>query len=68
MLISVGVLVVLAFITARNAHDKGRNPIAWFLIGLMLGIAGVGQALVILPASYYAGEQQGSQQQSPQVR
>lgn len=66
MLISIGVLAVLGFITARIAHDKGRNPFGWFIIGLTLGIAGVGLALVLLPASYYAAEHQGPQHQQPQ--
>lgn len=38
MLISLFLLLFFAFLSAYVAKQRGRDPIAWFMIGILLGI------------------------------
>lgn len=38
MLISIALLLFFAFISAYLAKQRGRDPIGWFMIGILLGI------------------------------
>lgn len=49
MVISLVYLVLVAILTAWLAHQKGRNPYAWFPLGLVFGVIGV-IALAGLPS------------------
>lgn len=49
MLLSVFLLFLIACFTAYYAHQQGRNPILWFIIGILLGIFGL-LILIFFPA------------------
>lgn len=38
MLISLFLLLFFAFLSAYMAKQRGRDPVAWFMIGILLGI------------------------------
>jgi hypothetical protein len=48
MLITIALWILMGGIASHYAKDRGRNPKAWFGIGLMLGILGI-ILLFILP-------------------
>ena len=38
LLLSLILLLIIASFSAHYANQKGRNPIAWFIIGTIIGI------------------------------
>lgn len=38
MLISLFLLLIFAFLSAYMAKQRGRDPVAWFMIGILLGV------------------------------
>lgn len=49
MLLSLSLLLIFAILSSYLAKQRGRDPIAWFMIGLFLGIFGP-ILLLLLPA------------------
>lgn len=49
MLISVALLLFFAFISAYIAKQKGRDPVGWFMIGILLGIFSPLLLLILKP-------------------
>lgn len=41
MFLSLFLLILIAFFTAYYARQQGRNPVLWFVIGILLGIFGL---------------------------
>lgn len=48
MMVSLVLWVLMGSLNAYFAHKRGRDPIAWFMIGILLGILGLG-LLFLLP-------------------
>ncbi len=48
MIISLVLWLIMGALNAYFAYKRGRDPIAWFMIGILLGILGLG-ILFLLP-------------------
>lgn len=49
MLISLFLLLFFAFLSAYVAKQRGRDPVAWFMIGILLGIFAPILLLILKP-------------------
>lgn len=49
MILSIFLWLLLGFISAYYARERGRDPIAWFVIGILLGLIGI-IILFLLPS------------------
>lgn len=49
MLISIALLLFFAFLSAYLAKQKGRDPVGWFMIGILLGIFSPVLLLILKP-------------------
>lgn len=49
MLISLALLLFFAFLSAYVAKQRGRDPVAWFMIGILLGIFSPILLLILKP-------------------
>ncbi|QLH35715.1 MAG: DUF4339 domain-containing protein [Parachlamydiaceae bacterium] len=58
MLISLLLLLFFAFLSAYIAKQRGRDPVAWFMIGILLGVFSPLLLLILKPLTEQEGERE----------